>query len=119
MFDVVSIAAARVAARELALAVVPALQGTAQGTRDGARPAPDVKNLAIGAIGAVVQHHEPDIAGYAAGRLPAEVEPAHLFDDGQAGVQVRARRRPFARCSIGLQRFRGNVSRGDSRRPRS
>ena len=48
--DVVSIAAARVAARELVLAVVPALQGAAQGARDGAGSAPDVQDLAAGAV---------------------------------------------------------------------
>ena len=105
MFDVVSIAAARVAARELALAAVPALQGAAQRARDGARSASDIQNVVVGAV---VQHHDARITGYAAGRLPAEVEPARLFDDGQTAVQVRD-----------LQRFRGNVRRGDSRRPRS
>ena len=89
MFDVVSIATARLAARELALIAVPALHGAAQGARDGARPAPDVQNLAIDAV---AQHHDAGIAGHAAGRLPAEVKPAGLLDDGQAGVQVRVRR---------------------------
>ena len=50
MFGVVSIAAARVAARELAPAAVPALQGAAQGARDGAGSAPNVQDLAAGAV---------------------------------------------------------------------
>ena len=104
MLDVVSIAAARVAARKLALVAVPALQGAAQRARDGARPASDIQNLPIGAV---AQHHQARIAGHPAGRLPAQVEPAHLFDNGQAGVQVRD-----------LQRFSGNVSRGGTRWPR-
>jgi hypothetical protein len=102
MFDVMSIAAARVAARKLALAVIPALQGTAQSARDGARSAPHIQDLAIVTV---VQHHDARVAGHAAGSLPAEVEPAHLFNDGQASIQVRVRRRPLVHCTIDCRRL--------------
>ena len=79
MLDVMGIAVARFAAGKLALAAVPAEQGAAHGARHGAGAAPDIQNLTIGGV---AQHHDAGIAGHAAGRLPTQVEPARLLDDG-------------------------------------
>ena len=112
MLDVMGVAVARLAARKLALAAVPAEQGTAHGTRYGAAPAPDVQNLTIGGV---AQHHDAGIAGHAAGRLSAQVEAARLLDDGQAGVQVCYRSHTFKSRFADLERCRGNVRRGNGR----
>ena len=88
MLDVMGIAVARFAAGKLALAAVPAEQGAAHGARHGAGPAPDIQNLTIGGV---AQHHDAGIAGHAAGRLLAQVEPARLLNDGQAASRSVSR----------------------------
>ena len=112
MHDVVGVAAAGVAAGELALAAIAVLQGAAQGGRDRARPATDLKHLAVGAVS---QRHEGGIAGKAARSLPAQVQTAGLVDDRLTGVEVRWRRRTLAGASARLGRCRYNLRRGSGR----
>ena len=110
--DVVGVAAAGVAAGELALAAIAVQQGAAQGGRDRPRPATDVKHLAVGAV---AQRHEGGIAGKAARSLPAQVQTAGLLDDRLTGVQVRWRGCTLAGAVVRLGRCRGNVRRGGGR----
>ena len=69
------VAVAGTAAGELALVVIPALEGTAQRGRDRAGPASHVEHVAVGAV---EQHHQPPAsqATRRAASLPTWMPPA-------------------------------------------
>ena len=100
------VAVAGTAAGELALVVIPALEGTAQRGRDRAGPASHVEHVAVGAV---EQHHQPCIAGDAARRLLAHVDAPCLFNDRLAGVGAGCRGRWAAavRCRREVETDRG------------
>ena len=113
MHDVVGVAAAGVAAGNWHWLRSRSSSARRRAGRDRARPAPDVEDLAVGAV---AQRHQAGIAGDAARRLPAQMEPPGLVDDRLTGVQVRGLRRRFTGAFAHLARFRGNVGRAPARR---
>ena len=110
---VVGVAVAGVAAGELALAIIALVQGATQSGGDRTRPATDVENIAVGAV---AQRHQARIAGDAARRRRAQMEPAGLLDDRLTGIQLRCLSRRCAAAFAHLARFRGNVRRATARR---
>ena len=84
-----------------------AIEGAAQGGRDGTGPATDVEHLAGGGA---AQHHQAGIAGDTAGNLRSDVDAPGLLDDRLAGVEVHCRSRRCGCRRAGLARFRGNCA---------
>ena len=116
MFDVVGVAMARATTGELTLISIPTLQGAAQRGWDRARLAPDVEHFAVVAVGAMIQHHQPGIAGDATRHLRADVQPPCLLDHRltsvESGRRCRCRYGGFRSRRVVGARFRGNARGG-------
>ena len=108
MHHVMGVAVTGVAAGELTLVAIPALEGAAQGGRDGAGSAAAVEDLAVGGV---AQHHEAGIAGDAARGGCREVDAGCLLDDRQAGVGSHCRGRGLRGRRAACGRFLGNCAR--------